>query len=296
MYKLLSGISVCSLALLSFTAHSAENYTTFLSAEYSSLKTDATTPFGNFESDDDYWQLSASHFFAPRPVMGPLKEFQFINQQSYIAASAAFSDQADSQGLSGEYIWNDWVVSASTTFGDADSASVGVGYFITQDFKVSIYNNSYNDAGGLFDSDESDFSFGVDYVYPLAGKDYIGASFNTNEDFDFSTLITKYFTALGDDRYLSLSASAVVYGDDFGDIEDTVSLRAEYYISQYTSFSVMLRAKGETDGFNVGASHYFDENSSLSLTYSDTETNASSGAQDVEYDRKMWNLSYQYQF
>jgi len=296
MHKPLSGLSVCSLALLSFSATSAENYSTFLAAEYSSVSTDATTPFGNLESDNDYWRLSASHYFAPRPIMGPLKEFQFINQQSYIATTASFSDQTDSQGLSGEYLWNDWVVSASTSFGDVDSTSIGVGYFITRDFKISVYNNAYSDAGGLLDSDESEFSFSVDYVYPLAGKDYIGASFNTNEDFDFSTLVTKYFTALGEDRYLSLSASAVVYGDEFSDIEDTVSLIAEYYINQYTSLSVMVLAKGETDGFNIGASHYFDENSSLRLSYSDHETSTSSGAQNVEYNRETWNLGYQYQF
>ena len=126
-----------------------------------------------------------------------------MNQQSYIVTQVSFSDQADSQSLGGEYIKNDWVISVSTSVGNTDSASVGVGHFITQDFKISVYSNAYDDAEGLFDADKS----------------------------DFSTLVTKHYTALGEGSYLSLAAQAVVYGDEFSGIEDTVSLNAEYYIS-----------------------------------------------------------------
>lgn len=296
MRKPLLGFSVSTFLLIPFSSQSAEEYTTFLSAEYSSVKTDITSSFGSVETDSDYWQLSASHFFTPRPTMGPLKEFQFINQQSFIATSASFSDQNDSQQISGEFIWNDWVVSASNSFGDADSASLGVGYFITEDFKVSVYNSSFNNAEGLFDSDESIFNFRMEYVYPLAGKDYLGASFNTNEDLNSSTLVTKYFTALDNEHYLSLAATAVVFGDDFKDTEDLLSFTAEYYINQYTSFSAGLSAKGEREGFSIGASHYFDENSSLSISYSDYESSIDSSVQEIEYNRKSWDLSYQYQF
>ena len=67
------------------------------------------------------------------------------------------------------------MISVSTSVGNTDSASVGVGHFITQDFKISVYSNAYDDAEGLFDADKSDFC--VDYVYPLAGKDYTGPHF-----------------------------------------------------------------------------------------------------------------------
>lgn len=70
------------------------------------------------------------------------------------------------------------MISVSTSVGNTDSASVGVGHFITQDFKISVYSNAYDDAEGLFDADKS----------------------------DFSTLVTKYYTALGEGSYLSLAA------------------------------------------------------------------------------------------
>ncbi|NVK57687.1 MAG: putative porin, partial [Alteromonadaceae bacterium] len=238
MKKRLSLYAITTAAM-SLNAFSADSYQTFLNANYSARDSEFEQQDVLYKDNTDTWTLNAAYYFTPRPTMGPNKEFQFINQQSFISGSILSKDDYDAQAVAGEYLFGDWVISGAASFSDNnDSVTVGMGYFITQDLKLSVSNTSYDSAGDLFDSDESQFTFSADYVIPLKNNDYLGFSFNTDEDFAINTLDTKYLTQVGTEQYISVKASAVFYGDELDDNEDSMSASAEFYFSKKTSVNV----------------------------------------------------------
>ena len=296
MKKQLISYAIAS-AFFSFNATAADSYQTFFDAGYTAVDREYEQQDSSFNSNMDAWRLSAAYYFSPRPTMGPNKEFQFINQQSFIRGSVLSGDDGDAQGIQGEYLFNNWVISGDASFSDFnDTATIGLGYFFTKDFKVSVYNTSYDSASGLFDSDKSHFSFKAEYVVPLKNNDYLGFALDTDEDFNYSTVNSKYLTQVGSEQYISVNVSATVYGDELSDNDDAISTRAEFYFTKRTSLYAGVQLRGDADGYSVGATHFFNDNSSLSVGYADYDVSMESAAVDNSQNTKQWNISYRYQY
>jgi len=285
-----------SLTFSGFVA--AQGYQTFLRADFYSE--DFSSQYDGFSGSGsyNYASVAGSYYFDERPIMGPLKEFQFINQQSYVTAGATFLDSPDDHRIvGGEYITGSWVFNAHATFaGGDDDAHLSVGYMVNPNLKFSVANTSYSNIDGLFNSDQSLFSFRADYVVPFEGNDYLGLSAETDEDLSVTTLVSKYFTALSNDRYIALGLSGVIYRDEYAYFDDQVLLSGEYYFSALTSISASVNISDATEYYSIGATHYFNDRSSVNIGYSNIENSINYFNSTLHRDSEIWEVGYQYQF
>ncbi|NVK58303.1 MAG: putative porin, partial [Alteromonadaceae bacterium] len=103
-------------------------------------------------------------------------------------------------------------------------------------------------------------------------------------------------TQVGTEQYISVKASAVFYGDELDDNEDSMSASAEFYFSKKTSVNVGALLTGDTDGYFIGATHFFDDNSSVSINYADYDRSITTETADNSQNSKHWGIGYQYQF
>jgi len=153
----------------------------------------------------------------------------------------------------------------SDTTSDSDSAySLSLGYLISENFLIQ---STYHESNELF-------SFRASYDLTLNGTDYIGFSYDTDEDFEFHTLSSKYFMALANSSYLTLSASYMFDNRDTLDYvhhienDDYWSVGSSYYFNQNTSISA---GYDENENYRFAATHYFNDNYSLSAGYRSTK-------------------------
>jgi hypothetical protein len=287
-------------ATLFFTQQAcAEEYQTFISASLLSYESSLTQDGQTTSDTNNIWNVSGTYFFDPRPSLGPLNEFDYIIQQSSVSAGL-LGDGGNRQYLiGGEYIANDWVVfgdAVYTSDSDTEILTVGLGYFLKKDIKLSISNTSGDGISGLTDSDESFFKFTADYVMQLDGKDYVGFSYNTDEDLNVQQLRTKYFGSLSGGRYVVLNANLSVFDDDvFSD--DTLNLGGAYYFNQFTSIGAGINVMGDTDSYSIFAKHFINTRSSLQVSYSSSEQrNVDSGFGQFSFESDVWQVNYVYQY
>ncbi len=293
-------LSLATLAAITFSQKAvAEDYQTFFGASVTSNKTTVKVAESSTSESREAWNLNAQYYFDARPTLGPLAEFDFINQQSRISAGLFGVSGSRQYSLGGEYIMDSLVFSGTTAY-DSDSSSeftsIGFAYFINKDFKLSISRESNDGLGGLFDSDESVFNFGADYVYQMQGNDYVGVSYNTDEDFFLQSINTKYFTALSGGRYLTIDATLNVFDDDFFS-DERLDLGASYYFNDYTSIGAGFNLIGDDDSYSLFARHFFNKRSSILLSYTNNESESVSfGDEKIKIKSDSWNLSYVYQY
>lgn len=287
-------------AALFFTqqAH-AEDYQTFIGASVLSNKSSFTQDGQTTSDTREAWSLNGTYYLDARPTLGPLNEFDYINQQSFVSAGLFGAGGNRQYSIGGEYLVNDWVVFGDTVYesdSDTEFLTVGFGYFLTKDFKLSISNTSGDGISGLVDSDESVFNFAADYVMQLDGKDYVGFSYNTDEDLTVQQFRTKYFGSLAGGRYLVLNANLSVFDDDFFS-DETLDLGGAYYFNQFTSVGADVNVIGDTDSYSIFAKHFFNTRSSLQVSYSSNERrNVDSGFSQFSFENDIWQINYVYQY
>lgn len=161
---------------------------------------------------------------------------------------------------------------------DSDSAySLSLGYLISDNFLVK---STYHQTAELF-------TFMASYDLTLNDTDYIGFSYETDENFDVHALSSKYFMLLANDSYLTVSAAYTVdnMDDDYFDEDNYWSVGSSYYFNQYTSISANY---DENENYSLAATHFFNDNYSLSAGY--TSTN------DSDDDFKSYGISFSAQF
>ena len=100
------------------------------------------------------------------------------------------------------------------------------------------------------------------------GNDYIGFTLNTNDELDYISFESSYFTELGNDTYFRLSASNF----DITELEiDSTLFTADYYFNGKTSVSI---AASTDDWHVISAKYFFNHNlavySSFSNDYGNT--------------------------
>jgi hypothetical protein len=264
----------------------AESYQSFSAINYSHNKSSFNRTNVNDENKSDSISLSSQYFFDERQALGPLNEFDYINKASNVYAylsnsdseySASYNDQNYSTddnnqnvSIGGQWITHNVIVGASyshhrydvTTndysFDMSDNYySASLGYFLLDDLVVRA---DYNDGG---DGDDF-FSYSARYNWQLAGTDYIGFSYNVDEDFDIHQLSSRYFVSLTDESYLVLGGNYTFDNRDNWLADDTWSINSSYYFNTKTSVSVYY---GEDDYYGVNANYFINNNYAVNLGY-----------------------------
>ncbi|WP_105215413.1 putative porin [Pseudoalteromonas sp. T1lg22] len=212
----------------------------------------------NFDSDD-FVSLSSKYYFAPKQVLGPLDQFEYINKTTNVYGGLADSDFATSYNVGGEYFYNSFVFGASfntTDFddaGDVDGYTLSLGYLVNDNLLFKVEREDYEQASDVF-------YFSGQYNHALNATDYIGFTAKVDDGFDHREVSAKYFKDLQHGNYLTVEGT-------FIDIEDGDSywqLGSSYYFSKATSAFVQF---DEEDNYGFGAKHFFTTNFAVTAGY-----------------------------
>ncbi|WP_170309544.1 putative porin [Litorilituus lipolyticus] len=277
--------------------------------------------------DSETFNINSQYYFEGRKTKGPLNEFDYINTLSNISVGYLYSSSdyvSNNQFYIGGYenrtplsykssnennlinVRGEWVVGGFVLGGsysyqdseytdtftiieenrthhrdsnsDSDSAySLSLGYLISENFLIQ---STYHETGELF-------TFRASYDLTLNDNDYIGFSYNTDEELDFHALSTKYFKSLENGSYLTVSAAYTFDNTDSDsiDVDDYWSIGSSYYFNKNTSISASYN---ENESYSLAATHFFNDNYSLSAGYASTN--------ESNNDFKSYSLSFTAQF
>ena len=121
----------------------------------------------------------------------------------------------------------------------------------------------------------------------LAGTDYIGFSYNVDENFDIHQLSSRYFLALTGESYLVLGGDYTIDNSDNFLADDSWSINSSYYFNTKTSVSAFY---GKDDVYGIGANYFINDNYSVQASY-----NANNNDK-YEVDLDGYSLSFSAQF
>ncbi|MBD3652792.1 putative porin [Kangiella sp.] len=247
-----------AVLLSSAISVSAEEYTVLSDISWSNVD--------EAGSSYDVLGLEGTYYFDKKESLGPYNEFEYINKVSNINANYRNIDTGDDYyyGVAGELFTGNFLIGAgySDNKADADATSFSLGYLFSDDFLVRV---------DAVDTDGADTVYNVSaaYNHQINATDYIGFTLVTDDEADNISLSSKYFTHLGDDRYLTAS---VKLADKDGD--NTWAVGSSYYFTKATSVFASL-AKDEV--YEIGAQHFFNTNVALFASYTsadDADTDA----------------------
>jgi len=213
--------------------------------------------FANVDSDNVY-AIDTIYYLDARKALGPYNEFSFINTTSNISAGYVNTDYSDSFGIGGEYFFENFVVGAGVSRNDNDFDDVtyynaSFGYLFTPDLiaRINYLDSDVDGADGVFIAS-------AQYNLTLNATDYIGFTANVDDEFDNYGVGAKYYTDLGQGRYLTASANI-----DAGDY-DSWAVASSYYFNQGTSVFANLNKQ---DDIRVGARYYFNPSFAVTAAY-----------------------------
>ncbi|ALO35826.1 hypothetical protein CMT41_14680 [Colwellia sp. MT41] len=307
------------VALLLSNTVLAESYQSFSTVSYSHSRYTSNMPAYDLysKSDTDAVALYSKYYFDERQTLGPLNEFAYINTISNLyvlvansntEVSSAYksrdsnSDSSDNSiAIGGQWIINNFIFGVNYSyyksegkwtdsyFSDGNEISYDnsssyyaaeIGYLISDDLVISAH---YNDGG---DGDDY-FSYSSSYNWQLSGMDYIGFSYNVDEDFDVHQLSSKYFFGIAEQSYIVLGGGYTLDNRDVVFVDDYWSVNASYYYNDSTSVSVTY---SDNDFYSLGASYFISNNYSVQLGYNSVANNKDENDFDGYY------LSFSAQF
>lgn len=270
----------------------ANSYETFTSFGVSKLDT-ATY-------DSTSWNVDSTYYFDKKKSLGPLNEFAFINSTNYLAGGYSKFEDSNSLSIRGEIFKGDWsfaagVDSSTSDYFDSDSKKASVGYFIMPNLLVDVTHfRLTSETNGTIVSPKIEYkstTISAKYVYSLQGSDYVGVSggYTNNNKVVYTSV--KYFRALQNDRYLSLGAGV----SDGEDMSSTVSVSGQYYFNNMTSIGGSVSKQGDYDGTSVEFNHFFNDNWSVSMSWSDAQYETDSMGNTIgSYDVMAVNVGAQF--
>ncbi len=230
--------------------------------------------YTDYESGDSL-ALDTQYYFDKRVALGPLNQFDYINAISNVNARIIDTDADTSFSLGGEYFANSVMFGAQLTrLDDADVNLYRVsGGYLFADNIIAKINYQDSDNSAL----DGAFSYELQYVHEITGKDYLGFTLTADEKFDTYGVATKYFTQVGADQYF-VAKFDIRAGD-----ADYWMLHGDYYFNKMTS---VFASYNKIDDVELGARFYFNDNWATSLSYS---TN-------TDTDDDMYRISVRAQF
>jgi len=308
--SILSKASALAALLLSNVVL-AESYQSFSGLSYSTDERSSNMSALDFssKSDTDTFALFSQFYFDERQALGPLNEFDYINTSSSIYAHAQKSSSeysSDYKGhsgkldtsndaimIGGEWISHNFILGAgymhyqskddySEYSSDASTSyySASLGYLLSDDLVIRA---DYIDGG---DGDDY-FSYSASYNWQLAGTDYIGFSYNVDEDFDLHQLSSRYFMRLNEDSYLALGGNYTIMNGEYDYADDDWDIYASYYFNRQTSLSASY---GDDDFYALGASYFINNNYSVQVGYNSHDSSKG----EVESDGYYLNVTAQF--
>jgi len=279
---------------LASTSVSAESYQSFSNANYSK---------GDYSNiDSEFWSLATSYFLDARETLGPLNEFDYINTVSNISAGyshssidslhsfngSQYGSKSDDNALNinGEWFTGKFLIGGGYSYFDNDYQSRNfsrdehfnyyrgiLGYLVTDDLLIKAKVRK-REGGSAF------YRFDVDYNLQLNKSDYIGFGYQTDEDFDFHTLSSKYFMQLSSESYLTVGGHYTYDNYDSNRSNDSWSINSSYYFNQYSSISA---GYAKDDNYSIGANHFFNKNYALAISYSTNTSDDDSDAYGINF-------------
>lgn len=199
--------------------------------------------------------LEGTYFLDSKTVLGPLDQFEYINKTSNIQAGYVRAFGTNVYGLGGEYFTDSGVVVSAGHLRSSDfhENTLGLGYLISDDFIVRA--EAYRPRSG-----STSYLFSASYNVQLEGNDYVGFTVSTDDDFDYQSISSKYFAALGGDRFITLGAEY----ERFDGSRDEWTAEVGYYFSRMTSVAVNY---DRSKSYGVKAKHFFNPNWALAAGY-----------------------------
>jgi hypothetical protein len=254
------------IALTASAALSAEEYQLF-----TGLTADHVRVSGDNETN---WNLNGTYFFDKKQTLGPLDEFEYINKVSNVNAGFSRSYDRNFWSVGGEYFADNKLVfsAAHNRTSGFYSNKVGIGYLISDDIIVRAEATKPEDGS-------TSYLFSGSYNHQLQGSDYVGFTATVDDEFDFFTLSSKYFAALGEDRYIAVG---VLLADNDG--SSAWGAAADYYFSKMTSVGVSYN---KADDYSLNAKHFFNRNWALVAGF---------GSNTDSSDTKVYSLGVNGQF
>ncbi|MBT1062537.1 putative porin [Bowmanella sp. Y26] len=251
-------INVVLTSLLLSSSVVAQEYNLFSELNYTRAEVG--------QADADILGVSSIYYFDKKAVLGPLAELSYINDKTNV-----YGAYIDSEGgvndlnIGGELFYNNFLFGAEYNRAevgsdDFDSSTVTLGYLINPNFLVKA---DYTDLehGGFA-------TFGAQYTHSLGGVDYVGFSLNVDDEFDVWTASSKYFSALGEDRFIAAELSVT---DNDGDTDWGIS--GDYYFTTMTSVGLSYADEASDDVWGINAKHYFNTNWAVSAAYASADEN-----------------------
>lgn len=214
----------------------------------------------------DVFSASGKYYFKNKKALGPWAEFDYLNTKSNVSAYYTdFESGMYELKLGGEAFYNNVLVGASvkrsdTGYDSYNTSSATLGYLIQPNLLVKAEYQDHKHGG--------DALFSARYTHSLGGTDYLGFDLAVDDDFDHFSAASKYFSALGQDRYL-----AAEFSINDNDGTTTWGLGGDYYFSKTTSIGLGYQDLDQDDGFAVRARHYFTQNWALAASYSSLDKN-----------------------
>ena len=258
--------------LLSASSVMAQEYQSFSSIGYT-----------NYDSKRSYDStgVGTRYFFEKQQTLGPLDQFKYINTSTNVFGNYSHTDNSDNFTTGGSLFIDNFVIGGSYSYSDynsgsSDHYSARLAYLISDDLIVNVYANKSEDV-------DTDYSLSASYNHQLAGKDYIGFTYSSDDDFDHQTLSSKYFRALDGEQYL-VAGLTYQHNDDY---DNDLSGNVAFYFNDKTSISASY---DDDDNYHIGAKHFFNQNYALSVGY---QSNASD---DAWSDYDIYSVNFYAQF
>jgi hypothetical protein len=244
--------------------------------EYQSI---TNSSYSNFDSgfiSSESFRLNSRYYFDKKLTLGPLDQFDYINKTSNVYGSYDNNSykysrnynlnypngKSERLSMGGEAFVDNLVIGGSYNYsegensigykGNSKSGSLTLGYLFNDNFIVKAVASHR-------EGQETSYQFFSSYNHQINATDYLGMSISTDEEFDNTSVSSKYFTKLGADNYLALRLS---YADGFGDA--LWSLGSSYYFDQKTSVSVDYNSD---DDYFLGVNYFINENVALNALY-----------------------------
>ena len=236
--------------MLASAVVSAEQYNSFTDVDYTAAD------YGSV--DVDTLSFQSQYYFGALETLGPRKEFNYILPVSNIYGGFDYIDangnDEDALTLGGEYYTGQWKLFGELNDVDSNSVySAGAGFLFTPNLLAEV------EAVKPEDQDTVLFVRGK-YNHQLSGTDYIGFTAEVDDDFDYRSVSTKYFTALSGGQYLTAQLGLV----DTDNSDLYWEGEVEFYFNENTSIG---GGYSEDETYFLDATHFFNRNVAGKVAY-----------------------------
>lgn len=252
-----------ALMLASATV-SSEQYKSITSGGFEHRESESR--YRNKNDESDIFSVNSAYYASPKANLGPLKEFDYINNVSNFfgefssteltEARRGDQEREDSLLIGGEYFHKSFKLGGSIKSADESGFySASAGYFFNPGLLVELEATSFKD-----DDEDDEVLLRGQYRRPLSNGNYLGFTASVDQELENRTLSSKFFTNLVGDRYLTLELS-MLDNDETGQFWRG---DVEFYFNKGSSVSLQFE---KNNNYKVEATHFFNRSLAATMAY-----------------------------